>query len=66
MKTQIHNIHIDVLVTGATSISAKRMPSPSPSNNSTNSSTSMVSHEGRKSSNSQAQPKFGKLINFDW
>merc|ERR1719295_2209760 len=52
--------------TGATSISAKRMPSPSPSNNSTNSSTSMVSHEGRKSSNSQAQPKFGKLINFDF
>merc|ERR1719481_1795675 len=34
------------------------MPSPSPSNNSTNSSTSLVSHEGRKGSSS-AQPKFG-------
>merc|ERR1719295_2577415 len=45
------------VTSGGATISAKRMPSPSPSNNSTNSSTSLVSHEGRKGSSS-AQPKF--------
>ena len=50
------------------SLPPKRMPSPSPSNGSTTSSTSLVS-EGRKSTtsggNAQAAKKFGEsIINF--
>ena len=68
LNSWLFTLFVYLFLQQSNSLPPKRMPSPSPSNGSTTSSTSLVS-EGRKSTtsggNAQAAKKFGEsIINF--